>query len=43
MPQLRTVSAGKFQDLDWFCAGYKAIFGKSVEPLKSDLRELGLL
>ena len=42
-PKLRTVSAGKFQDLDWFCAGYKAIFGKSVEPLKSDLRELGLL
>ena len=32
-PKFRHGPGGKFEDLDYFCASYKAIFAKSVGPL----------
>jgi hypothetical protein len=30
----------KFDDLDYFCSAYKAIFAKAVPPLKKEIARL---
>jgi uncharacterized protein len=39
-PKLRHGPHGNFEDLDYFCAAYKMIFGKACEPLKKEVRQL---
>ncbi len=39
-PKLRHAPHGRFEDLDWFCGAYKAIFAKAVKPLERDVRYL---
>jgi uncharacterized protein len=39
-PKLRHGPNRKFEDLDYFCPAYKAIFAKAVEPLKKDVAKL---
>jgi uncharacterized protein len=41
-PKHRHDRGRRFEDLDYFCSAYKAIFAKAVEPLRGDLRHLGL-
>ena len=36
-------SAAQFEDLDYFCAAYKMIFGKTVEPLRKELTRMGAM
>ncbi|MEO5923597.1 MAG: anaerobic sulfatase maturase [Bryobacteraceae bacterium] len=42
-PSNRHAVRHQFEDLDPMCAGYKKIYAKSIEPLRADLRELGVL
>lgn len=39
-PKYRHVARQSFDDLDYFCPSYKAIFAKAVEPLAEDVRKL---
>jgi serine-type anaerobic sulfatase-maturating enzyme len=39
-PKLRHGPNRRFEDLDYFCRAYKMIFGKSVEPLRGEVRRL---
>jgi len=39
-PKFRHGPHGRFDELDYFCAAYKMIYKRSVEPLRSDLRKL---
>jgi uncharacterized protein len=39
-PKFRHGPHKQFEDLDYFCSAYKMIFGKSVEPLRKDLKKL---
>lgn len=39
-PKNRHGRHGRFEDLDWFCAGYKAAFAKSIGPLERDVKKL---
>ena len=39
-PKFRHGPHGKFEDLDYFCSAYKMIFGKTVEPLRNEVRKL---
>ncbi len=39
-PKLRHGSRQRFEDLDYFCPSYKAIFGKVIPPLKRDVESL---
>ena len=39
-PKYRNARNRQFGDLDYFCASYKAIFAKSVPPLKKELARL---
>lgn len=41
-PKFRHGPRRDFEDLDYFCSAYKMIFGKSVGPLRDDLRKLAL-
>ncbi len=36
-PKHRHDRQGSFEDLDYFCAAYKAIFAKAVGPLKDEI------
>ncbi len=42
-PSNRHAGRRQFEDLDPMCAGYKKIYAKSIEPLRADLKELGVL
>ena len=39
-PKFRHGPNRNFEDLDYFCSAYKMIFGKSVEPLRKEVRKL---
>jgi uncharacterized protein len=39
-PKFRHGPNKRFEDLDYFCAAYKMIFGRAVEPLRKDLQKL---
>jgi uncharacterized protein len=39
-PKLRHGKNGRFEDLDYFCAAYKMIYAKSVEPLRKEVRKM---
>lgn len=39
-PKFRHGPQHNFEDLDYFCQSYKMIFGKSVEPLRRDIKKL---
>lgn len=39
-PKLRHGPRGRFEDLDWFCGAYKALYARALEPLRKDLRRL---
>lgn len=39
-PKFRHGPLRRFEDLDYFCAAYKMIYGRCVEPLRADLRKL---
>jgi uncharacterized protein len=39
-PKLRHGPRGRFDDLDYFCHAYKAIYARSVGPLKSEVARL---
>jgi len=39
-PKHRHDPRRNFEDLDYFCAAYKMILGKSVEPLKADVQKI---
>jgi uncharacterized protein len=39
-PKFRHGPHGDFAELDYFCQAYKMIFGKSVEPLRAEVRKL---
>ncbi len=39
-PKTRHSPHGRFEDLDYFCAAYKMVFAKAVEPLRQDLVKL---
>ena len=39
-PKFRHGQKGEFNDLDYFCSSYKAIFARACEPLQDDLRKL---
>jgi uncharacterized protein len=39
-PKFRAGQRGQFEDLDYFCSSYKAIFARSVGPLRDELRKL---
>ena len=39
-PKFRHGPHRRFQDLDYFCQAYKMIFGKSVEPLRVEVKRL---
>jgi uncharacterized protein len=41
-PKFRHGPRRRFEDLDYFCAAYKMIFGKTVEPLRRELRRIGV-
>jgi uncharacterized protein len=41
-PKHRHDQRGEFADLDYFCAAYKMIFAKSVDPLQKELTRLGV-
>jgi uncharacterized protein len=41
-PKFRHGPRRQFEDLDYFCSAYKMIFGKTVEPLRKELRRLGV-
>jgi uncharacterized protein len=42
-PKFRHGPFRRFSDLDYFCTAYKMIFGKSVTPLRNDLKKLALI
>jgi uncharacterized protein len=39
-PKFRHGPHGNFEELDYFCAAYKMIFGKAVEPLRKEVKQL---
>jgi serine-type anaerobic sulfatase-maturating enzyme len=39
-PKFRHGPNRRFEDLDYFCAAYKMIFGRAVEPLRKELQKL---
>jgi uncharacterized protein len=39
-PKFRHGPRREFADLDYFCAAYKMIFGRAVEPLRKELKRL---
>jgi uncharacterized protein len=39
-PKFRHGPHARFEDLDYFCSAYKAIYGRSVEPLGVEVRKL---
>jgi serine-type anaerobic sulfatase-maturating enzyme len=39
-PKLRHAQNGRFEDLDWFCGGYKRIFARAVPPLREEISQL---
>jgi len=39
-PKFRHGPHKKFEDLDYFCAAYKMIYGRSVEPLRAEVRRM---
>jgi uncharacterized protein len=39
-PKFRHGPQRRFEDLDYFCQAYKMIFGKSVEPLRAEVRRM---
>ncbi len=39
-PKLRHAQRRRFEDLDYFCAAYKMIYAKALEPLRKDVRAL---
>ena len=39
-PKLRTQPRGQFEDLDYFCSSYKAIFARAVGPLTEEVASL---
>lgn len=39
-PHTRRSARGKFEDLDYFCAAYKMIFGKAVKPLEVEVQKI---
>ena len=39
-PKFRHGPHRKFEDLDYFCSSYKMIFGRSVDPLRAEVRKL---
>ena len=39
-PKFRHGPNGRFDDLDYFCAAYKMIFGRAVEPLRAEVKRL---
>jgi uncharacterized protein len=39
-PKFRHGPHGDFAELDYFCQAYKMIFGKSVEPLRAEVKKL---
>ena len=39
-PKFRHGPHGDFAELDYFCQSYKMIFGKSVEPLRAEVKKL---
>jgi serine-type anaerobic sulfatase-maturating enzyme len=39
-PKFRHGPNGRFEDLDYFCSSYKAIFAKAVGPLRAELKRL---
>jgi uncharacterized protein len=41
-PKHRHDPRKQFADLDYFCAAYKMIFAKSVDPLRKELTRLGV-
>jgi uncharacterized protein len=41
-PKFRHGPRRRFEDLDYFCAAYKMIFGRTVEPLRKELRRIGV-
>jgi len=39
-PKLRHARFGRFEDPDWFCGAYKALYARAVEPLRREVRKL---
>jgi uncharacterized protein len=39
-PKFRHGPNHQFEDLDYFCSSYKAIFGRAVEPLRKEVQQL---
>jgi serine-type anaerobic sulfatase-maturating enzyme len=39
-PKFRHGPNRRFEDLDYFCAAYKMIFGRAVEPLRKEVKRL---
>jgi uncharacterized protein len=39
-PKFRHGPQKRFEDLDYFCQAYKMIFGKSVEPLRAEVKRV---
>jgi uncharacterized protein len=39
-PKFRHGPRAQFDDLDYFCEAYKMIYGRSVEPLRAEVRQL---
>ncbi|HYW42603.1 MAG TPA: anaerobic sulfatase maturase [Bryobacteraceae bacterium] len=39
-PKFRHGPHGKFEELDYFCAAYKMIYARGVEPLRKELRRI---
>jgi uncharacterized protein len=39
-PKFRHGPHGRFEDLDYFCQSYKAIFARSVKPLRKELQRM---
>ena len=40
-PKDRHARGGRFEDLDYFCSSYKAVFARASAPLSLELRKLG--
>jgi uncharacterized protein len=41
-PKFRHGPRRQFEDLDYFCSAYKTMFAKTVEPLRKELKRLGV-
>jgi uncharacterized protein len=39
-PKFRHGPHARFEDLDYFCAAYKMIYARSLEPLRAEVRKL---